>query len=166
MRFHLQINMWLRRCAIPKRGFCSYIAAILELTLYLNIQPRLGRRTFSFRRCTRTCNTVRFLSVDSIRTYSPVSADISSHFANEHPSRHFAVLELRLLSHSSSQKTFGFVIHIRFRGDLGSLFELTDVHVMSRDSARAILWISSRATEPLRFFLVKHHMYQFHQPTQ
>lgn len=38
--------------------------------------------------------TLRFLSADSICTYSPVSADISSHFANEHPSRRFAVLEL------------------------------------------------------------------------
>ena len=48
-------------------------------------------------------------------------------------------------------------------GYLGSLFELGDV---SRDSARAILYISSRVIEPLRFFLIEHHMYHFYQPAQ
>ena len=43
---------------------------------------------------------MRFLSADSVRIYSPVSADLSSHFANERPSRRFAVLELRLLSYT------------------------------------------------------------------
>ena len=46
------------------------------------------------------------------------------------------------------------------RGYLGSLFELGDV---SRDSAWAILCISSQGNEPLRFFLIEPFIYVFRQ---
>ena len=52
-------------------------------------------------------------------------------------------------------------------GYLGSLFDLSDVHVIDHVTARGP---SCRyllgAFEPLRFFLIEYHMYHFHQTTQ
>ena len=52
-------------------------------------------------------------------------------------------------------------------GTWGSLFDLSDVHVMGHVTARGpSCRCLLRAVEPLRFFLIEHHMYHFHKPAQ